>query len=61
MESHRHVQVGAHEAHEFPPERGGKHRITVGHRGLQHTVKAYNVGEEGLRHGERSLLVLVIE
>ena len=50
MESHRHVQVGAHETHEFSPERGGEHRITVGHHGLQHAVEAYNVGEEGLRH-----------
>ncbi|KAF0899801.1 hypothetical protein E2562_024175 [Oryza meyeriana var. granulata] len=51
MKSHRHVQLGAHEAHQFPPECGSEHRIAVGHHRLRHAVESNDVGEEGLCHG----------
>jgi hypothetical protein len=48
VESRRHLQLGAAQAHQLAPEVGGEHRVAIRHDGLWHTVEAHDVDEEGV-------------
>lgn len=57
MEGGRHVQLGAGEAHELPPEQRREHRVPFRYHGLRHAVESNDLGRECLGHGLRRLRV----
>jgi hypothetical protein len=42
------MELGATQSHQFMPECGGKHQVSVRHHGLCDAVEAHNVAEECL-------------
>jgi hypothetical protein len=48
VKRHRHLQLGAHQAHEFLPECGREDCVMVQDHGLGNAVEANNVVEESL-------------
>jgi hypothetical protein len=48
MKRHRHLQLGAHQVHEFLPECGCEYSVMVGDHGLGNVVEVNNVVEESM-------------